>query len=140
MVCLPAALSQDFNPRSPHGERPDGSGKQHSYQRFQSTLPAWGATAPGSPQRSHAMKFQSTLPAWGATCLACKDDQCAYFNPRSPHGERRRTYRYSFSSIEFQSTLPAWGATLLRSHVRRFDVDFNPRSPHGERPPGRPAP
>ena len=66
MVCLPAALSQDFNPRSPHGERllrlaflmrisnfnprsPHGERRDaHVYSngdtRFQSTLPAWGAT------------------------------------------------------------------------------------------------
>ena len=60
---------------------------------FQSTLPAWGATAVmvqqrllidisihaprvgsdavGSWRQSENMRFQSTLPAWGATCLRC---------------------------------------------------------------------
>ena len=33
------------------------------------------------------------------------------FNPRSPHGERRRNARDSFFDSPFQSTLPARGAT-----------------------------
>ena len=80
---------------------------------FQSTLPARGATRPlrgctallhisiHAPRTGSDMKrrgrsdganeFQSTLPARGATtsspascCRRC------HFNPRSPHGERRR--------------------------------------------------
>ena len=78
-----------------------------------------------------------------------------YFNPRSPHGERRSTSTTSIRDGTFQSTLPARGAT--RSDVRRsrsakqFQSTlpargatlapvlcggreyFNPRSPHGER-------
>ena len=34
-------------------------------------------------------KFQSTLPARGATGCRRKRFSSAYFNPRSPHGERR---------------------------------------------------
>ena len=33
-----------FNPRSPHGERPERLPKPFQKQLFQSTLPAWGAT------------------------------------------------------------------------------------------------
>mgnify|MGYP001729145845 CR=1 FL=1 len=56
----------DFNPRSPHGERPARAASRATAAIFQSTLPARGATA---------------FP-----CLAAR----AYsnFNPRSPHGER----------------------------------------------------
>ena len=78
-----------------------------------------------------------------------------YFNPRSPHGERRQLIiclndRRIFQSTlpargatesmtseqreeAFQSTLPARGATWLRRPVRPFCRYFNPRSPHGER-------
>ena len=55
-----------FNPRSPHGERPDGADNAIVKGVFQSTLPAWGATP-----------FMGT----GGVCSQ-------YFNPRSPHGER----------------------------------------------------
>ena len=35
--------------------------------------------------------FQSTLPARGATCMSVtRRSMPAYFNPRSPHGERLR--------------------------------------------------
>ena len=105
----------------------------HQQQRFQSTLPARGATT-RSRVLSLGRIFQSTLPARGATKYLSKGSKVAiisihaprtgsdggslmqdavhsYFNPRSPHGERR------------ESRL-----TNLRSR------HFNPRSPHGERP------
>ena len=122
-----------FNPRSPHGERRN----QPFFfvgvtSRFQSTLPARGATRYSTIARSRSL-FQSTLPARGATCAG-----------------------HSFpSEILFQSTLPARGATSavffvwqvdgISIHAPRTGSDvspflrlmglfhFNPRSPHGER-------
>ena len=63
-------MTTDFNPRSPHGERPKGG-----------------------EGRGKACKFQSTLPARGATCTVGDGGHSAdaHFNPRSPHGERRRS-------------------------------------------------
>ena len=106
------ATSGYFNPRSPHGERPKhGStripGKNISIhaprtgsdvlsdfgnnleKAFQSTLPARGATKNTSGVDID-VQFQSTLPARGATRQEARRS-CAprYFNPRSPHGERR---------------------------------------------------
>ena len=107
--------------------------RYHARDRFQSTLPAWGATTI-CRRRDSAALFQSTLPAWGATtwCASISD------------------------SRRFQSTLPAWGATKAASsdqldhgisiHAPRVGSDsaracptrrtryFNPRSPRGERP------
>ena len=126
-------------------------------ERFQPTLPARGAThfvtfhqrkreisthAPrtGSDGQIAALAvlthlFQPTLPARGATCPArCPPDSGWYFNPRSPHGERRANlqgYNFNrristhaprtgsdgtshmmvFATILFQPTLPARGAT-----------------------------
>ena len=146
----------DFNPRSPHGERLSCIPQLARNLKFQSTLPARGATtrrlfsiifkgisihAPrtGSDQMPTIrlpihLTFQSTLPARGATA--------AGFAPC-------RTF-------VFQSTLPARGATIpayffrqnsiISIHAPRTGsdsvsvlsvtsgVDFNPRSPHGERP------
>ena len=79
-----------------------------------------------------------------------------YFNPRSPHGERRDASRrddrilHTFQSTLpargatgttstkhtariFQSTLPARGATNLMPTLSTETSYFNPRSPHGER-------
>ena len=146
-----------FNPRSPHGERPrqrvtppnakgisihaprTGSdivfnGPIIGTIKFQSTLPARGATPP-HPLLPHPQKtFQSTLPARGATPSTA-----------IPYAD----------ALRFQSTLPARGATYYtivnlfcqyisihaprtgsdpRSRCRgAASWDFNPRSPHGER-------
>ena len=102
---------QDFNPRSPHGERPPSSGTPASPWRFQSTLPARGATGTSSSAATD-WTFQSTLPARGATCWEHTTHFTPHdFNPRSPHGERlASTAKRSYRS-PFQSTLPARGAT-----------------------------
>ena len=57
----------------------------------------------------------------------------AYFNPRSPHGERRRLAGNRQRAGGFQSTLPARGATAFPCLAARAYSNFNPRSPHGER-------
>ena len=58
--------------------------------KFQSTLPARGATSRNSSKSTPVVGFQSTLPARGATdSTACKSLQIFHFNPRSPHGERQ---------------------------------------------------
>ena len=102
--------------------------------------------------------FQSTLPARGATWWKKTSSATSrHFNPRSPHGERRRHGRKRKGLCAFQSTLPARGATAYcdqqrktlaisihaprtgsdgcgLSRYRRHVEYFNPRSPHGERP------
>ena len=83
-------------------------------------------------------------------------DSPAHFNPRSPHGERRRRNMAVRAYPEFQSTLPARGATVIGNAERKIQsafqstlpargattfpqsprtstINFNPRSPHGER-------
>ena len=90
--------------------------------------------------RMQCRRFQSTLPARGATTGA--DDSGAVdddFNPRSLHGERLRALVDDASVIQFQSTLPARGATSRNSRHKRAS-HFNPRSLHGERRPHSDAP
>ncbi len=132
-----ANTSLDFNPRSPHGERPSAVISQARDNRFQSTLPARGATTlvdryvigtgdfnPRSPhgERHDALtgniireRFQSTLPARGATGTGAPNSR----------------------SFLFQSTLPARGATQSATRREGAEVYFNPRSPHGERQASR---
>ena len=79
----------------------------------------------------------------------------AYFNPRSPHGERHTDDGTRIADMVFQSTLPTRGATLrAQAEARAEEISihaphtgsdtfeelydklmehFNPRSPHGER-------
>ena len=63
---LSALRCCNFNPRSPHGERHACILPDSCFRKFQSTLPARGATQNGSQLI----------------------EQATYFNPRSPHGER----------------------------------------------------
>ena len=65
-VQIKSYLSTYFNPRSPHGERPSIFFSVFTACKFQSTLPAWGATR--QPKKARGSQN--------------------HFNPRSPHGER----------------------------------------------------
>ena len=121
-----------FNPRSPHGERPGWSILSAIISVFQSTLPARGATFNQSPFAVHA-SFQSTLPARGATGNRARYWYRCHFNPRSPHGERR----YSFLAARRHSSIsihaPRTGSDYFIYQQQSSLLHFNPRSPHGER-------
>ena len=121
-----------FNPRSPHGERRQHEPYSQQSQKFQSTLPAWGATCrsqfTGNHRRIsiHAPRMGSDqlftrkliisvisihAPRMGSDCRwNSSGPKTRNFNPRSPHGERLY-----------------WSAQTPETWY------FNPRSPHGER-------
>ena len=102
----------DFNPRSPHGERPEGYAKQIDYWAISIHAPRTGSDDYSRSIATTLYQFQSTLPARGATS-ATKRRQRLHknFNPRSPHGERRVQFQPAGKVMRFQSTLPARGAT-----------------------------
>ena len=128
------AHQKNFNPRSPHGERRLFVGFAAEDSFISIHAPRTGSDAAVFPAPASPSRFQSTLPARGATQL-CSDaggSLCisihaprtgsdvfadahgritAHFNPRSPHGERHGVLGYSPIAFEFQSTLPARGAT-----------------------------
>ena len=124
---------EDFNPRSPHGERPGTGGKSNTPTHFN----------PRSPHGERRLTLQSYkihqsisihAPRTGSDfglkqMQACQRD----FNPRSPHGERLSCGFLTFFNEKFQSTLPARGATGGDDRPGRRELHFNPRSPHGER-------
>ena len=124
----------NFNPRSPHGERPKPTSEGLCSIKFQSTLPAWGATslfygtAFCGIISIHAPRMGSDILSL-LTCGIYRN-----FNPRSPHGERHSVHVRDVQLFLFQSTLPAWGATRCRLRLPMLIFNFNPRSPHGERP------
>ena len=122
-----------FNPRSPHGERRDLQSSRLSVDNF-------NPRSPHGERRSYRFfclgknRFQSTLPARGATwrfAHVANSDNISihaprtgsdfvvlmglivlhHFNPRSPHGERRFDTIQDCIRKVFQSTLPARGAT-----------------------------
>ena len=57
----------------------------------------------------------------------------AYFNPRSPCGERLNIDSDAVIDALFQPTLPVRGATASTPLTASENIDFNPRSPCGER-------
>ena len=82
-------------------------------RRFQSTLPARGAT--GSVKRIRQVRHISIhAPRTGSDSrMQMARGVVSHFNPRSPHGERRPSRVIVCAGATFQSTLPARGATFL---------------------------
>ena len=96
---------------------------------FQPTLPARGATPPddgwtrNQPISTHAPRTGSDRygrRSWG---------RAGYFNPRSPHGERRSAAVKPNSYAAFQPTLPARGATRHQPRNDRSAQGFQPTLP-----------
>ena len=116
---LTLQISRYFNPRSPHGERRDGARRCRRCSGFQSTLPARGATQPRCV-RPAGERISIHAPRTGSDMQpSMLNASLTYFNPRSPHGERRRDALTIFVRSRFQSTLPARGATPPGLRCRR---------------------
>ena len=132
--CCGCCSPCNFNPRSPHGERPPRSPFTTRWSYF-------------NPRSPHGERRASRQASSGRRC---------HFNPRSPHGERRNTDKKErlITAISthaprtgsdppllkslirvwsFQPTLPARGATRRTRTFVLPMIHFNPRSPHGER-------
>ena len=83
------ARCKNFNPRSPHGERRFRPEPVAPTQDISIHAPRTGSDE-NKRKRRTAGKFQSTLPARGATPSTAQWRQASRnFNPRSPHGERQ---------------------------------------------------
>ena len=148
-------IATDFNPRSPHGERRRIRQLCSKCCYFNPRSPHGERRAP-CPFALHFWKFQSTLPARGATTkslLSINPNQISIHAPRtgsdvisytpsvpaiiSIHAPRTGSdvviLELSSSTTPFQSTLPARGATFASPSSLSINFYFNPRSPHGER-------
>ena len=78
------------------------------------------------------MRFQSTLPARGATLSRIHCARIIHFNPRSPHGERL-AYSTCFSLTPYFNPRSPHGERRWAAYSIVERTYFNPRSPHGER-------
>ena len=106
------ALRSDFNPHSPHGERRRSGVPAGFYPAFQPTLPARGATRPPRAELPAQVHISTHTPRTGSDCSqSCPWASPCYFNPHSPHGERRCCWAARQRREVFQPTLPARGAT-----------------------------
>ena len=100
-----------FNPRSPHGERPDTLSSSRVEKKFQSTLSSRRATAwlfGGRTGRSISIHALLTESDSTRSAMPLTTD---YFNPRSPHGERQAMANSILAAVQFQSTLSSRRAT-----------------------------
>ena len=105
-------LFNNFNPRSPCGERRSRLMLLIYERLFQSTLPMRGATR--CPWKGHGCYGISIhAPHAGSDgCDQKKRNPYQNFNPRSPCGERLQTVKRDAVATLFQSTLPMRGATI----------------------------
>ena len=130
--------SNHFNPRSPDGERPSPQYRSFRPAAISIHAPRMGSDCklPGSGGACtisiHAPRMGSDY--CGITCTSRR----AYFNPRSPDGERLIKKLEPASLGKFQSTLPGWGATFggaagafhghISIHAPRMGSDWNARA------------
>ena len=125
---------RNFNPRSPHGERLRHLQIYQSPSRFQSTLPARGATR-GLRHKVAVLGISIHAPRTGSdtpctTTFSPRTD----FNPRSPHGERRFPSSLQVYNSTYFNPRSPHGERLVILVTWGLQQYFNPRSPHGERP------
>ena len=101
---------------------------------FQPTLPARGATGViGVPCAS--IVISTHAPRTGSDLKAAEDvRRFRDFNPRSPHGERRRRPRRCPPMPRNFNPRSPHGERRRRIPAPTRRRYFNPRSPHGERP------
>ena len=130
--------ANNFNPRSPCGERPYSASPIVITGLFQSTLPVRGATLYTINLVASRLSFQSTLPVRGATRTAFPGTSYPfYFNPRSPCGERPGCTTISHAPESISIHAPRAGSDRFRRKQLQHFRYFNPRSPCGERPRSR---
>ena len=124
----------NFNPRSPHGERRYEPGSLPLEIGFQSTLSSRRATrCPNCLLGTQEISIHALL-----TESDRRRHRPLYapgnFNPRSPHGERRRSHALQFHRISHFNPRSPHGERPANSFADFSGFkDFNPRSPHGER-------
>ena len=101
-----------FNPRSPHGERQRLLAEKAASGHFNPRSPH-GERLPPWTRRESRRKFQSTLPARGATRWTHTSTRTRKISIHAPRtGSDVFCPRFLYASFVFQSTLPARGATF----------------------------
>ena len=125
---------KNFNPRSPHGERRSRFLRGVRYKLFQSTLPARGAPRRFLLVGAYAELISIHAPRTGSDSAGVRvRENNFYFNPRSPHGERRQPFQTQPTHQRISIHAPRTGSDTLNADNVLLEPHFNPRSPHGER-------
>ena len=83
--------TKDFNPRSPHGERPEVRAPASFISDEISTHAPRTGSDPAETPTNYIMRISTHAPRTGSDGAGRKGGQRPHhFNPRSPHGERQR--------------------------------------------------
>ena len=151
------AVHTNFNPRSPHGERPAGSPPAMVSASYFNPRSPHGERHSSAPANTSPPGISIHAPRTGSDeSPMIQVMVVAHFNPRSPHGERlaRRSYKgfspdisihapRTGSDLPFLSDnkchhlisihAPRTGSDRGGAHLSAWGEYFNPRSPHGER-------
>ena len=127
-------INNDFNPRSPHGERRSGVYATRYSIQFQSTLPARGATE-RFRRVLQAMSISIHAPRTGSdtkgTIQARLNTIISIHAPRT--GSDKASINSRLSDL-ISIHAPRTGSDADIHVLHPFLIYFNPRSPHGERP------
>ena len=123
----------DFNPRSPHGERPRR--KWISKEAFGISIhaPRTGSDGQRAVRELHVVLFQSTLPARGATLRELHGVFGADISIHAPRTGSDSTHLGRGRGEMISIHAPRTGSDSPCSARPSRQTDFNPRSPHGER-------
>ena len=107
--------NQNFNPRSPHGERPAIAGSAADGGNFNPRSPH-GERPRSSTNFCVRGRFQPTLPARGATSSTRSSTTNAPISTHAPRtGSDSFRVLHRHMQTAFQPTLPARGATMART-------------------------
>ena len=122
-----------FNPRTPHGVRPDTEKGAVIVKKFQSTHPTRGATDSVGMQEQRLLVSIHAPHTGCDSILPTATRRPCCFNPRTPHGVRRRSAEVIRSGIGFNPRTPH-GVRRGSCRPCPYTGRFNPRTPHGVRP------
>ena len=125
---------ENFNPRSPHGERPDQEQPSGGNSDISIHAPRTGSDSVRKRPPSNVGYFNPRSPHGERRRVTPVMLIVQNFNPRSPHGERLGRWRAAIQQSGISIHAPRTGSDSPARPLRlRLTGNFNPRSPHGER-------
>ena len=127
--------AEDFNPRSPHGERPYCLYIHNVSFAISTHAPRTGSDDGGRGIfKRHVHNISTHAPRTGSDLHQGFGDTSQHISTHAPRtGSDTSCQTAGVNMSAFQPTLPARGATTASLRFEPPPSDFNPRSPHGER-------
>ena len=126
---------QNFNPRSPCGERPCMSRRGSIDSIISIHAPRVGSDGLTTCLSRRNSEFQSTLPVWGATGVGAGVGAVRLISIHAPRvGSDRQLIGRQRNRVNFNPRSPCGERPGRPGRPSTGGRHFNPRSPCGERP------